>query len=157
MRTSIGFGGLDELVIEHDGGIRSSGANSARLLREAGSQNIAVSASCDAFGTPEFTFGFSRYFGGVLNQHRAMILKEQWATESELAEMQHALLAWGSHPDAFYSRCGAKSAGSRPGSCSSAGLRNDRGLCEHVLGIVEVRNPDGLLAFVQRHCHGRAA
>jgi ubiquinone/menaquinone biosynthesis C-methylase UbiE len=100
------FWKLTKRVIEHNGGDPLFGRKQRRLLREAGFQNIAASASCDAFGTSEFTFGFSRYFGGVfLNQHRALILKEQWATESELAEMQHALIAWGNHPDAFYSRC----------------------------------------------------
>ncbi|MBX3329498.1 MAG: methyltransferase domain-containing protein [Nitrospira sp.] len=106
------FWKLMERVIEHSGGDTRFGRKQRRLLREAGFQNIAASASCDAFGTPEFTFGFSRYFGGVfLNQHRALILKEQWATESELAEMQNALIAWGSHPDAFYSRCRCEAVG----------------------------------------------
>jgi hypothetical protein len=58
------------------------------------------------------TNGFSRYFGGVfLNQHREVILNEQWATDADLTDMQNALIAWGSCPDAFYARCRCEAVG----------------------------------------------
>lgn len=100
------FWELTKRVIEHHGGDPRLGRKQRRLLREAGFHNIAASASSDAFSTPEFTGGFSRYFGGVfLEQHRKLILEEHWATESELAAMRDALLAWGGNPDAFHARC----------------------------------------------------
>jgi ubiquinone/menaquinone biosynthesis C-methylase UbiE len=106
------FWNLTRRVIEHNGGDARFGRKQRRLLREAGFRNIVASASCDAFGTTEMTAGFSRYFGGIfLNQHRALILKEQWASEAELTAMQNALLTWGSHPDAFYSRCRCEAVG----------------------------------------------
>lgn len=106
---------LTRRVIEHLGGDARFGRKQRGLLREAGFQNIVGSASCDAFGTTEMTAGFSHYYCGIfLNQHRGLILKEQWATESELAAMQHALLAWGSHPDAFYARCRCEAVGWKP-------------------------------------------
>jgi ubiquinone/menaquinone biosynthesis C-methylase UbiE len=106
------FWNLTVRVIEQSGGDARFGRKQRRLLREAGFQNIVASASSDAFGTTEMTAGFSRYFGGVfLNQHRALILNRQWATESELTAMQNALLAWGSSPDAFYSRCRCEAVG----------------------------------------------
>ncbi|MBH0201332.1 MAG: methyltransferase domain-containing protein [Nitrospira sp.] len=106
------FWNLTVRVIEQSGGDARFGRKQRRLLREAGFRDIVASASSDAFGTTEMTAGFSRYFGGIfLNQHREMILKEQWATESELAAMQNALIAWGSHPDAFYARCRCEAVG----------------------------------------------
>ncbi len=106
------FWKLTEQVIEHHGGDARFGRKQRCLLREAGFRNIVASASSDAFGTPELTGGFSRYFGGVfLNQHRDLILKEQWATGSELTTMQNALIAWGTHPDAFYARCRCEAVG----------------------------------------------
>ena len=106
------FWNLTVRVIEHSGGDVRFGRKQRRLLREAGFQNIVASASSDAFGTPEMTSGFSRYFGGVfVNQHRELILKERWATESELTAMQNALLAWGTNPDAFYARCRCEAVG----------------------------------------------
>ena len=107
---------LTRRVIEHHGGDVRFGRTQRRLLREAGFQNIVASASCDTFGTTEMTAGFSRYFGGIfLSQHRDLILKEQWATESDLTIMQNALLAWGSDPDAFYARCRCEAVGWKPG------------------------------------------
>jgi ubiquinone/menaquinone biosynthesis C-methylase UbiE len=106
------FWKLTERVIEQSGGDVRFGRKQRRLLREAGFRNIVASASSDAFGTTEMTAGFSRYFGGVfLNQHRDLILKEQWATESDLTAMQDALLAWGNNPDAFYARCRCEAVG----------------------------------------------
>lgn len=106
------FWNLTVRVIEQSGGDVRFGRKQRRLLREAGFQKIVASASSDAFGTAEMTAGFSRYFGGIfLNQHREMILKERWATESELAAMQNALIAWGSDPDAFYARCRCEAVG----------------------------------------------
>ena len=106
------FWKLTVRVIEQSGGDVRFGRKQRRLLREAGFQKIVASASSDAFGTTEMTAGFSRYFGGVfLNQHRALILNQQWATELELIAMQNALLAWGSSPDAFYSRCRCEAVG----------------------------------------------
>ncbi len=103
---------LTKRVIEHHGGDARFGRKQRRLLREAGFLNIAASASFDAFGTPEMTAGFSRYFGGVfLEQHRQLILEEQWATEPKLAAMQNALLAWGNNPDAFHARCRCEAVG----------------------------------------------
>jgi hypothetical protein len=46
-----------------------------------------------------------------LNQHRALILQQQWATDAELTAMQNALLAWGGNPDAFYARCRCEAVG----------------------------------------------
>ena len=106
------FWKLTERVIQHHGGDTRFGRKQRRLLREAGFQNIVASASSDAFGTSELTVGFSRYFGGVfLEQHRQLILEEQWATVSELTAMQQALLAWGDSPDAFYARCRCEAVG----------------------------------------------
>lgn len=106
------FWNLTLRVIEHNGGDTRFGRKQRRLLREAGFQNVVVSASSDVFGTAEQTAAFSRYFGSIfLNQHRALILKERWATEEELMVMQHALLEWGSHQDAFYARCRCEAVG----------------------------------------------
>ncbi|OQW30998.1 MAG: hypothetical protein A4E19_20755 [Nitrospira sp. SG-bin1] len=106
------FWKLTVQVIEHHGGDVRFGRQQRRLLREAGFRNVVGSASSDAFGTPEMTAGFSRYFGGVfLNQHREVILKEQWATDAELISMQNALIAWGGSPDAFYARCRCEAVG----------------------------------------------
>lgn len=106
------FWKLTVRVIEQSGGDARFGRKQRRLLREAGFRDVVASASSDAFGTTEMTAGFSRYFGVVfLNQHRERILKEQWATEAELTAMQNALLAWGSDPDAFYSRCRCEAVG----------------------------------------------
>ncbi len=99
-------------VIEYNGGDVRFGRKQRRLLRESGFQNIVASASSDAFGTPEMTSGFSRYFGGVfLEQHRRLILEEHWATESELTVMQNALVTWGGDPDAFHARCRCEAVG----------------------------------------------
>ncbi|HWV45104.1 MAG TPA: class I SAM-dependent methyltransferase [Nitrospira sp.] len=106
------FWKLTMRVIEHNGGDPRFGRKQRRLLREAGFRNIAGSASSDAFGTLEMTAGYSRYFGSVfLNQHRELILNQQWVTDWELTAMQNALLDWGSNPDAFYARCRCEAVG----------------------------------------------
>ena len=106
------FWSLTSRVIEHNGGDTRFGRTQRRLLRETGFQNVVVSVSSDVFSTTEQTAAFSRYFGSIfLNQHRAVILKERWATEEELTVMQNAVLAWGNHPDAFYARCRCEAVG----------------------------------------------
>lgn len=99
-------------IIDRNGGDARFGRKQRQLLREAGFRNTAGSASCDTFGTPNMTAGFSRYWADVfLEQHRRLILTEQWATESDLATMRNALLDWGNNPNAFYARCRCEAVG----------------------------------------------
>lgn len=99
-------------IIDRNGGDARFGRKQRQLLREAGFRNTIGSASCDTFGTPSMTAGFSRYWAEVfLEQHRRLILTEQWATESDLATMRTALLDWGNNPDAFYARCRCEAVG----------------------------------------------
>lgn len=99
-------------IIDRNGGDVRFGRKQRQLLREAGFRNTVGSASCDTFGTPGMTAGFSRYWADVfLEQHRQLILAERWSTESDLATMRKALLAWGGSPDAFYARCRCEAVG----------------------------------------------
>jgi SAM-dependent methyltransferase len=99
-------------IINRNGGDVRFGRKQRQLLREAGFRNTVGLASCDTFGTPSMTAGFSRYWADVfLEQHRRQILTERWATDSELATMRTALLDWGNNPDAFYARCRCEAIG----------------------------------------------
>ncbi len=99
-------------IIDRNGGDARFGRKQRQLLREAGFRNTAGSASCDTFGTPNMTAGFSRYWADVfLEQHRRLMLTEQWATESDLTTMRKTLLDWGNNPDAFYARCRCEAIG----------------------------------------------
>jgi ubiquinone/menaquinone biosynthesis C-methylase UbiE len=109
------FWKLAERVVLHSGGDMRFGRKHRQILRETGFVEIIASASSDAFGTPEATGGFSRYWTGVfLVQHSELILQQGWATDPELAAMRDALLWWGGGPDAFYSRCRCEAVGRKP-------------------------------------------
>lgn len=80
-------------IIDRNGGDARFGRKQRQLLREVGFRNTAGSASCDTFGTPSMTAGFSRYWAEVfLEEHRRLIHTEQWATESDLTTMRKTLL-----------------------------------------------------------------
>jgi ubiquinone/menaquinone biosynthesis C-methylase UbiE len=109
------FWTLAEQVIRHSGGDMRFGRRQRKVLREAGFVDVVGSASCDSFGTPEETVGFSKYWTDVfLAQHCGVIVEQGWATAMELDEMRDALLEWGRGADAFYSRCRCEAVGRKP-------------------------------------------
>ena len=109
------FWKLVERVHAHHGGDIRLGRKHRKLFREAGFERLVATASCDTCGTPETTDAFSRYWSeGFLEQHRALILEQQWCENEDLEAMRAGLSDWGSSPDAFYSRCRCELVGWKP-------------------------------------------
>jgi SAM-dependent methyltransferase len=109
-----GFGLIRD-VLSHNGGQQEFGREHRRMLREAGFERVAASASYDYFGVPEKTQLFSEYWCYFLDElHRDLVLAEGWSTEEELSEYLDAFRAWGRDPDAFFARCRCEAVGHKP-------------------------------------------
>jgi len=102
-------------VLRYNGGQSEFGRKQRRMLREAGFERIAASASFDHFGVPERTQGFAEYWCYFLGElHRELVLSEGWSSEDEVAACLEAFRAWGRDPDAFFARCRCEGVGYKP-------------------------------------------
>lgn len=108
---------LLEKLVSHGGGDARIGRRHRELLRQAGFERIAASASCECDGTTEAT----RTRGGLAAHAAETFLaktavQQGWATEGELNEMAAACRAWAEHPDAFDTITWCEAVGWKPAS-----------------------------------------
>jgi len=100
-------------VLEYNGGNLLFGRSQRAILREAGFVRIEASASYDHYGTVEKTQAVGNYLADlILKPHiTSVITEQQWASQSELEEINVAFKVWGEHADAFLARARCEAVG----------------------------------------------
>ena len=95
---------LFERLMIHNGGDPMAGRHQLRWLREAGFDQLAVSASYDCWtGMPEQTRRNACFLAKLVGESAfaSQLVEAEIADSATLARLSESFIAWGRHPDAF--------------------------------------------------------
>lgn len=94
-----------ERVFAYSGGNINFGSQHTQILLDHGFRDITISCSYDMFASVTEKKDICRYWQTFLaNDHRQLILEQQWLTEGELARQCRSLAAWCERPASFFAR-----------------------------------------------------
>lgn len=92
-------------VFTHQGGNIYFGSRHKQLLLELGFRDITISCSYDTFASDAEKDSIRSYWQQFLAvDHRQLILKQQWLTETALTQQCAALNDWCANPASFFAR-----------------------------------------------------